>query len=202
MPYAVLTGDIVESEALGAVGLESVLSEIDAATRAVLTWRDMGRTGFARRGGDSWQAAFQVPALSLRIALFIRARLRTAFKTAETRIAIAEGSGTLPDDGDTNRAHGPAFTASGRLLEALPHAFLMSHADHGPKAATVFLADHIARGWTQAQARAVAEMLPPGAGPRSDAAKRLGISRQAVDQALHAAGYPAIDAALTAWETT
>ena len=63
------------------------------------------------------------------------------------------------------------------------------------------LADHIAQGWTRAQARAVCAMLPPGAGPRRVAAERLNISRQAVDQALWAAGFPAIEAALEQIET-
>lgn len=73
----------------------------------------------------------------------------------------------------------------------------MGHASGGALNALILLADHISQGWTPAQARAIFTMLPPGAGPRRAVAERLGISRQAVDQALHAAGFPAIDAALT-----
>ncbi len=97
---------------------------------------------------------------------------------------------------DLNSAHGPVFSQSGRLLEMLPDQTLMAHSSGGSLDAAFRLADHISRGWTQAQARAMAAMLPPDAGPRRVAADALGISRQAVDQALHAAGFPAIDAAL------
>jgi hypothetical protein len=72
----------------------------------------------------------------------------------------------------------------------------MAHAGGGALDAAFRLADHIAQGWTRAQARAVCAMLPPGAGPRRIAADRLGVSRQAVDQALRAAGFAAIEAAL------
>ena len=52
------------------------------------------------------------------------------------------------------------------------------------------------------QARAVAALLPPETGPRRVAADRLGLSRQAIDQALHAAGYPALLDALALLESS
>ncbi|MBF9036237.1 hypothetical protein HKCCE2091_18495, partial [Rhodobacterales bacterium HKCCE2091] len=51
-------------------------------------------------------------------------------------------------------------------------------------------------GWTRAQARAVAEMLPPGPGTQADAAERLGVTRTAVTQALAAAGFRALSDAI------
>ncbi len=102
---------------------------------------------------------------------------------------------------DINAAHGPAFTASGRLLSDMPRRARLSHAEGGATHAAFLLADHIASGWTQAQARAMKAVLPPGTGPRSDIAHRLGITRQAVDQALRAAGYSALSAAMKALET-
>ena len=202
MNYAVLTGDIVDSTALSPEALDATLNAIDAAVRDISAWQPDVQTAFARRGGDAWQFALGAPNLSLRAALYVCACLRRLDGARTTRIAIATGPGTLPADGDTNAAHGPAFTESGRLLDALPKNVLMSHASAGPFAATLHLADHIARGWTEAQATSLCELLPPNPGPRAAAAKRLGISRQAVDQALWAAGYPALDAALTAWEAS
>jgi hypothetical protein len=102
----------------------------------------------------------------------------------------------LPDDADANRGHGPAFVASGRLLTEIDGHARMAHASEGALGAATRLADHVAQGWTQAQARAMCEMLVPGAGPRTAAAERLGITRQAVNQALWSAGFPALDAAL------
>ena len=144
------------------------------------------------------------PAYSLRAALFIQASLRACDQPVLSRIAVATGEGQLPEDTkkDLNSAYGEAFTASGRLLSDLPGPSLMAHASGGPIDAAFRLADHIATGWTQAQARAMAALLPPGAGPRRIAAERLGISRQAVDQALHAAGFPAVEAALEQIESS
>ncbi len=155
-------------------------------------------TGFARRGGDGWQIAINRPRFALRSALFIQARLRSLHEDYATRIATAIGDGALPKDANTdlNGAYGPAFQDSGRLLEALPNRTLMACADGGALDAAFRLADHISQGWTQAQARALSVILPPDSGPRRIAAEQLGISRQAVDQALWAAGYPAISDAL------
>ncbi|MFX0540261.1 MarR family transcriptional regulator [Roseovarius sp. S4756] len=170
-------------------------------------------TGFARRGGDGWQIAINRPRFALRFSLYIKARLRLMESEYSTRIAVAFGEGELPDvmsessktpDGlafaDLNSAHGPAFIASGRLLEELAGDTLMAHADGGAMDAAFRLADYISQSWTQAQARSLCLMLPPGAGPRRAAAEQIGISRQAVDQALNSAGYPAIMAAIEAIE--
>jgi hypothetical protein len=204
MRFTVMTGDVVGSSGMTAGTLDDMLESIECASREIAGWDgpDSRLASFARRGGDAWQAAFPMPDRSLRASLCIRACLRRMDKAFDTRIAVAADLGTVPPDGDLNRAHGPAFTASGRLLDALPGPSLMSHAAGGAKAAALILADQIASGWTEAQARAVAEMLPPGAGPRAEAASRLNISRQAVDQALHAASFPALAAAFEEWEQT
>lgn len=206
MTWAVFTGDIVDSSNATQASLNHAMESLENTASAVADWSQPGdstiRAVFARRAGDGWQVAVDHPALALRIALFIQSRLKEK-SGAQTRIAVATGEGKLPSGpaSDLNSAHGPAFVASGRLLEALPRQALMSHAAGGPLDAAFRLADHIAQGWTEAQARAIAAMLPPGAGPRQKVADRLGISRQAVDQALHAAGFPAIDAALKQIET-
>ncbi|MFW2541903.1 MarR family transcriptional regulator [Primorskyibacter sp. 2E107] len=202
MLFTVLTGDIVASTALDASELDATLDAVRGASVLVSQWGAPDPvTGFARRGGDGWQIAFTDFARSLRAALLVQAYIRRLGKGRATRIAIATGEGTLPASGDPNAAHGTAFVTSGRLLETMPPERLMDHADGGARAATVLLADRIAQGWTPAQARAMAEILPPGSGPHSAVASLLGITRQAVDQALTAAGWPAMDAALTAWET-
>ncbi|MRU16821.1 MarR family transcriptional regulator [Roseovarius sp. A21] len=197
--FVVLTGDIVASSDLDVEALEATLDGIAGAAKGVGGWPGVSQWGFARRGGDAWQLAFDAPALGLRAALFINATIRRLDKARMTRIAMAVGAGQMPGN-DPNAAHGAGFTASGRLLEALPAGRYLDDAAGGAAAAVARLADHIAQGWTPAQARALTEQLPPGAGTRAEAAARLGISRQAVDQALWAAGFPAIEAALAALE--
>ncbi len=198
--FLVLTGDIVGSSDLEVEALEATLEAVALAARGVGEWPGVTQWGFARRGGDAWQMAFDAPVLGLRAALYTVACLRRLEKTRATRIAMAVGAGQMPGN-DPNAAHGAGFTASGRLLEKLPSGRYLDDAAGSAAAAAARLADHIAQGWTPAQARAMAEQLPPGAGTRAEAAERLGISRQAVDQALWAAGYPAIEAALDALES-
>jgi DNA-binding phage protein len=159
---------------------------------------DLPVTGFRRRGGDGWQAALSHPVSPLRAALYVRACVKALYKQADTRIAVATGDGTLPANGDTNAAHGEAFTQSGRLLDDMKGSARLAFSVQGAPHAAFVLADHIATGWTPAQARAMALMLVPKAGTRAKAAEHLGISRQAVDQALRAAGFSAFDAALRA----
>ncbi len=188
-PYAVLTGDLMNSTDLAPAALDAALVDLNTATS------DFGGI-FARRGGDGWQCAVPDPASALRYALILRAALRSRGKEHATRIAIAAGAGTLPSSGDVNAAHGPAFTASGRLLDALPAHVGMAHASGGALDAATRLADHISAGWTPAQARSVRLILWPKGRIRSDAAAALGITRQAVDQALWSAGFPALSDAL------
>lgn len=195
--FAVLTGDLIDSSDLSAAQLDAALHALEETARGIADWEGGIVTGFARRGGDGWQCAIAAPSLSLRAALILRAALRELGKSRATRIAIAEGTGTLPDDRDPNGAHGAAFTDSGRLLDNLPAHVGMAHAAGGALGATARLADHISNGWTPAQARAVRLMLWPRGRIRAQAAKQLGITRQAVNQALWGAGFPALDDALT-----
>ncbi|KRS12163.1 hypothetical protein XM53_13055 [Roseovarius atlanticus] len=201
MIWTVFTGDIVDSSALSADRLDDVMACLDRLSDDISAWGQGATAAFGRRGGDGWQLAVNPAEYTLRSTLYLQSSLMALEPAVQTRIAVATGKGTL-SDANPNSAHGPAFSASGRLLETLTGNTLLAHAAGGPLDATYRLADHIAQGWTQAQARAVAEMLPPGTGPRRVAADRLGISRQAIDQALHAAGYPALHDALTLLETS
>lgn len=208
MIWAVFTGDIVNSSALSADRLDGIMTVLDDSCREMSGWADPDdeppRAGFARRGGDGWQIAIDRPNFCLRAALFIQSQIRATGETHATRIAVATGEGQ-PIRGnrvDPNSAHGPAFEKSGRLLDKLSGRTRMAFSGSDALDAAFRLADHIAHGWTAAQARAVSAMLPPGSGPRRVIAEDLGISRQAVDQALNAAGFPAIDAALDLIEAT
>lgn len=197
---AVLTGDIVSSSNLPEDQLTRALDAVGGAARQVAGWRDSTDFGFARQGGDGWQAVFAPPDLAIRAALYIRAAIFLETPEIETRIAVAVGQGGMPRapgaDPDPNHGHGPAFSASGRLLKTLKRKTQMAYAGGGAVDAALRLADAISQDWTQAQARALCQMLPPGAGPRSRAAEALGISRAAVNQALWSAKFLAIEAAL------
>ena len=192
---SILTGDIVDSSDLSAAELDRTMGALDAAAAEIAGW-GVGTLGFARRGGDGWQLALAPAPLALRAALYCQAVVRRLDERRETRIAVAEGAGQLPADGNPNAGSGPAFVDSGRLLEAMDRHARFAHADGGPMAAAFRLAGRIAEGWTQAQARALCEALPPETGPRAEAAQRLGISREAVNQALWSASFRALEDAL------
>lgn len=196
--FAVLTGDIVDSSNLTASELDACMKNLHAAAIEISGWDKDITTGFARRGGDGWQIVMQRPRLAFRAALYLQATLRQRGKDHATRLAIAVQQGRLPIAyrRNPNSGHGPAFTESGRLLDSITGQATMAHADGGARAAAIRLADHIAKGWTVAQARAMAHALPPDAPPRADIAVRLGVTRQAVNQALWGAGFPALSDAL------
>ncbi len=201
MEYAVLTGDIIGSTQLTSGELDKLMWLLSKTQYYLSHWPDT-QAYFARRGGDGWQMVLSNPKYDLRAALYIRARLLTTkLPNGATRIALASGDGDMADQNDPNRGHGPAFTASGRLLETLKARSQMAHAGSGAENACIALADHISQGWTQAQARALRAALPPESGPRAQAAAKLGISRQSVNDALWSAGFPAIERALSSWES-
>ena len=202
--YTVLTGDFVDSTKLSEDDLASAMHSLDAATLEMSGWGETKLAGFAkdggfaRRGGDGWQIILENTRLWLRAVLYIQATLRAASPNHATRIAIAESNDSLSPDAwkDPNIGHGPAFTASGRLLEEMGRSTRIAHASGGVRAATVRLADEITRRWTQAQARVLCEALLPNVGSRQDIATKFGISREAVNQSLWSSGYLALQEAI------
>lgn len=199
--HAVLTGDIIDSTDLTAEALDLAMETLQAASQEISRWV-LGMTcDFARRGGDGWQMALDRPRLAFRATLFCQAVLRRLGPEYATRIAVADGEGQLPPEGGPNAAHGPAFTQSGRALGKMNRFARLTHAAGGAEAAVYHLADAISEGWTQAQARALCEMLPPAGATQADAARALSITRTAVQQALAAAQYRSLNLALQAIET-
>ena len=194
---AVLTGDIVGSTALDRAALDHAMRALEDCARDQAQW--MGAPlHFTRHRGDGWQVVCARPALALRSALAFRASLRIVAEDIDSTIGIAVGPApatALPDD--LNAASGPAFTASGRVLEALRalHDRDGLRMGYGPKAgaatyAASHLADHFASGWTSAQAEAIRPLLTPATKiSYTQVAKRLGKSRQSVTKSAEAAGW-------------
>ncbi|OOY33691.1 MarR family transcriptional regulator [Thioclava sp. F36-6] len=197
--FCVLTGDIVASTRLSASELSAALDAIEGA--AAVLQPALGDTAFARNRGDGWQIAITEPRYQARLAVLIEAELRALGEAFSTRIAIAEGDGTLPADGDLNGASGPVFTASGQLLDSLEEPRI-AHAAGGPLGAALRLFDQISEDWTPAQARAIAPMLRIKPPTQTAAASEIGITRQSLAQALASAAYAAIVEALAMIEET
>lgn len=196
---AVLTGDLIRSTDLRAADLRRAIAALQQAAEDIAKW-DGVETAFGLRGGDGWQLVLRPAQLALRAALTLRAALRALGKSYDSRIAIADGGDAMPPDGNPNAALGPVYVTSGRALEAMKGEDGLRWGTDAKGAATL-LADHISRDWTPAQARALKPQLAPQPPRREDTARTLNISRQSVNKALWAAGYPALSEALQMIET-
>ncbi|OCX67176.1 hypothetical protein BFP70_03185 [Thioclava sp. SK-1] len=193
----VLTGDFIASTRHSTATLEASFGVISGLTTVIEAFAP--NTRLARTRGDGWQIASPAVAHGLRIALLIRAGLRADPSRLATRIAIASGPGPLPAQTDLNALNTPAFIASGRCLDTLRDIGL-AHADGGAVAATTRLACMVSDGWTTAQAQAMVHALHLPAPGTTQIGRVLKKSRQAVDQALNSARWPALSDALTLLE--
>ena len=191
------------STALTLNQIDSAFEGIAHADAAIMHWPTQDvQTGISRNRGDGWQIRMDIPRMALRAALLVRAEIRSRGNDLSTRIAIAIGHAEADTPNDPNESIGAVFVASGRLLDGMPRGTTMAHASGGALSATTRLADHISQNWTKAQAAAMVHALTPNPPTRAEIGRALGKSRQAVDQALTAAGYPALSDALRMIETT
>ena len=196
-PITVFTGDLIASTDLPEGKIALAMDALRGAADEIGHWQ-VGTPGarFTRHRGDGWQMVLHEPRLALRAALYLRANLRVLGKRFATRIALATGSEALTDGADLSQDTGQTFVRSGRALDAMPKGVGLVWAAAGPTGALFRLADHVSAGWTPSQAKATALLLHPGKMTHTEAALALNISRQAVDQALAGAGYPALRDAL------
>ncbi len=157
-----LTGDVVGSSALEASQrrqLPRILKEAAGAVREQLGRQVTGELDVFR--GDSWQMVLAEPANSLRAALIMRAHLRACAKEGglDTRVAIGIGEINFVPRREVSQGDGPAFRASGLLLEELPRDCRLGLALAGretPVELPVMLGlmDHVISRWTGKQALA------------------------------------------------
>ncbi len=165
--YAVLTGDVVGSSKLDPMSrraLPDALKKASAAARSVFKRTIPLEADIFR--GDSWQVVVADSHLGLRVALFFRAYLRGHWLDAglDTRIAIGIGAISFLPKQRVSQGDGPAFRASGELLESMPKArrLRLSIEDRERLAgvdAVVALVDALMNRWTQRQALAVVGAL-------------------------------------------
>ncbi|MBR9765438.1 MAG: hypothetical protein GYB53_18425 [Rhodobacteraceae bacterium] len=190
----ILSGDIVAGKGTNASDLDDCFDGLSQAAALIRSWQSTP-VAFTRLGDTSWQLALSPARPGLREALALRAGLRQKGRQFDTAIAMVSGNGHLPTDGDLSRAEGLVFLTSLGILDSLKGA-RFGHGDGSELAAVARLVDHVSARWTAAQAKAVLPMMAPDAPTHSTVADSLGITRQAVRQALMGAGYPALSEAL------
>lgn len=208
---AALTGDIVDSSRLPTEELQrlpAVLRDIARAARKI--WgAELVPLDIDVFRGDGWQWLLTAPAPALRLALYVRAALRSSFPDHEvvSRVAIGLGPVATIPPGRVSQGLGPAFTVSGQSLEtAGKHAGLtIARAEGLPappalEAAALGLIDALANGWTAAQARAVTGALAGRTHAEIAADWDPPIDRTAVVRHVERAAWTPILAAIKAWE--
>lgn len=200
----VLTGDLLGSTKASVPRVEATFQHLQAAmARVEQGWFSPGTTRFTRSRGDGWQALIPDPALALRTALYLFASLKSQDGALDTRIALGFGSIDRLGSNGLSDAYGPAFTISGRLLDKMPRGQILAVGGQAlsplHEAVALLIGDRLQK-WSREQAEAVALSIDPSTDIQADVAARLGVTVQAVNARLTAAGYPALQKALDLWD--
>lgn len=187
---AIITGDIVDSTKMAAEERNSMLLMLQSLPELLSTFTKIDLEIFR---GDSFQIRVWDPIDSLKVALAIRAHIRS-FKFAEynrqwdARMAI--GVGTVEfENGIIATSDGEAYRSSGRGLDSIGKYRLTiettwKEVNKELRVSTAF-ADDIISGWTQSQSRVMFQSLTTSL-THAEIGIILGITRQMVDKALRA----------------
>ncbi len=159
--HAVLTGDIIGSTKKAAPPSDQIHAALRAAASDIAVAQPktlVGELDIFR--GDSWQLLLSDPGAFLAVALIVRANLK--FRVGvDTRIAVGVGTVDHIDQDRISMSSGPAFTTSGRRLDAMTKPpFLTINSANGTAARDVIMlasalsaaCDAIVQDWTARQA--------------------------------------------------
>lgn len=201
---AILTGDLIGSTKADPAAVEQAMTVLATTAGEVSAWQaDGADTRFTRFRGDGWQMMLTDPALALRAAVTLIARLRASETGLDTRLAVGIGQIDRPGSDDLSDAAGPAFERSGRALDAMKRGDRMAIEGLAParlQRSLLALIDERLTRWTPEQAEAAALSLRPDSPTLSEIGAKLGISPQAVSYRLTAAGVPRLRQVLRDWE--
>jgi hypothetical protein len=209
---AVLTGDLVKSSRLPVARLSRTRTSLLAAVDDIKRWHKglvRGKSEFFR--GDSWQVFLADPAWALRVALFLRARMKSR-EQVDTRIAIGIGTVQSVSRSRVSLSSGEAFRLSGESLDRLAGsarlAVALSDSLAGETArwlpVVMSFCDTVASQWKPKQSEIVSWALHPGDLTFDEIAARLTtpVSKQAVAKSLSGAGWSAVKSAIDRFEET
>lgn len=160
--YAVLTGDIVKSRELSAERSRALQQRLKSAVsefESVFPGTMVGGLGITR--GDGWQVALQKPGNALRLALFLRAVVKSEFNT-DTRVSIGIGTVDRLELNNIIESTGLAFERSGHGLENMEKKERMVLEKGSPANAeqvVTALLDCLVGKWRQRQAFVAAYSL-------------------------------------------
>lgn len=196
----VITGDIIKSRRSNPARFEHAMTALrDGADK--LSEALGVPVLFDRYRGDGWQIHVPQAHAALCAAIFMHASLRSATPDIKSRLSIGIGTTTSLGQGDLSAASGTAFEEAGQGLDDIGRNWLVIRgAGVGPdQRAIVALVAHIADGWTAAQAQAIALAISDPDATQEMIAAQIGVTRQAVQLRLAAAGNSALHAAFNAF---
>ena len=183
---AVLTGDLIGSTQAPAPQLEATMALLADTAQNI---DDDAR--FTRFRGDGWQMYLHNAGNCLWACLLIMARIKASSIGISTRISVGIGPVHSLGASGLSAASGPAFIQSGRGLDDMTGAQTLClngcTVDRMQTALFAFAAERANR-WSREQAEVMALALNAHAPSRAIIAQGLGITRQAVDARLAAAG--------------
>lgn len=188
---AVLTGDLINSTALGPAGIDRAMKALEKAAKKIQTW-GVSPLHFTRHRGDGWQVMLDDPRWALRAAIYFRATLQAIESAAYIGIAEGDVSHTIGEN--LNFENAEVFALSGRALDNTKFTiYRINYSRDDVFDALMILVNRICDSWTTTQAATVAAAFDsqdifhdPTA---TEIAKQLGKSRQAVSKALHSAWF-------------
>ncbi|MFW6055810.1 MAG: hypothetical protein ACOC9B_00665 [Chloroflexota bacterium] len=208
--YAVITGDVVHSSRLRGERWSTLVSLLDDTFGAVGEIVGSVAAPFSIHRGDSFQGVLSDPALALKAALVIRARLRSGLDVKRRSEAldayIAIGIGTvdyLPEEQGA-AGDGDAFRRSGKTLDGMkgrgPRLLVRTPWPEVDAELDVecSLLEGFAADWSRPQAEAL--LLHLQGRTQAESASMLHISQPAVTKRLLAAGAGAVDDLLGRYE--
>ncbi|WP_333816807.1 hypothetical protein [Tabrizicola sp.] len=201
---AILTGDLIGSTQASPKAVDNTMAIIRKCAATLGS-----QTDFTRFRGDGWQIRLVRPGDCLWACLLILARLKADESALGCRIAVGIGAEYPTDARDLSTAMGPAFTASGRALDQMkPDRILALDGPHPAidrfRKLTFTVAAELAGRWTTGQAEAMALKLDPDS-PADERqsneaiARRLGVTRQAIDARLKSADYALLEEMIQAF---
>ncbi|MEQ9436640.1 hypothetical protein [Hyphomonas sp.] len=211
LPHAVLTGDLIGSTELTAKEMEAARESLLAAIALFVGTEGelvVGQIEFFR--GDTWQVLLHTPAKALRLALFLRARLR-AETTTDTRISIGIGTVSEIHPHRISLSRGEAFILSGHALDGMTGYFDLTAAlpdRAGPLASwlpvVMHLCSGLARNWTKRQAEITWHALMSKYTTHESIAEHLmpPVRKQTVTESLRGANWRALQEPIVEFEQT
>ncbi|HAH11385.1 MAG TPA: hypothetical protein DCL54_14630 [Alphaproteobacteria bacterium] len=185
--YAVLTGDIVQSNKLSVEELDEAMASLRHGASTAAKAFGHKAWPFMRFRGDGWQIVMPEPKFALRACLLLRAALHQHKPRVRTRISAGIGSAGRIYPRDLGKSDGLAFNLSGQALERMGRkdAIQLSFVPRDREVsqlvhAVVTLCDAISRRWMPGQARVLAKVLLPEPHNQMEIGRALGITQQSV----------------------